>query len=67
MKNMGADGLLYEFREVAFFHALGAQKSTQGEICFLRDLDVPPDCFLLHILLQAGIGAYTANYKGSKV
>ena len=49
MKNMGADGLLDEFREVPFFHAPGAQKGAQGEIGFLRDLDVPADCFVLHI------------------
>src|SRR5579859_2977394 len=35
MKDAPADGFLNEFREVAFFHALGAQKGTQGMIGFL--------------------------------
>src|SRR5260221_2496825 len=49
MKNMSADGLFDEFREIAFFHSLGAQKGAQGEIRFLRYLDVPADSFFLHI------------------
>jgi hypothetical protein len=48
MKNMGADGLLDQLRKVTFFHALGAQKRAQGEIGFLRNFDVPADCFFLH-------------------
>ena len=35
MKNASSDGLLDEFREVALFHALGAQKREQGKIGFL--------------------------------
>src|ERR1035437_7545724 len=64
MKNMGANGLLDEFREVALFHPLGAQKRAQGEIGFLRDLDVPADCFFLHVFTQGGrINAYTPNLR----
>ena len=48
MKNMGADGLLDELREVALFHTLGAQKGAQGEVGLLRYFDVPADCFSLH-------------------
>src|SRR5437016_7055298 len=48
MKNMSTDGLLDELRKVTLFHALRAQKGAQGQIGFLRDFDVPADCFLLH-------------------
>ncbi len=45
------DGLLDEFREVAFLHALGAEIGTQGEVGFLGDLDVPANRFfdLFHV------------------
>jgi hypothetical protein len=33
------------FREVALFHALGAEIAAQGEVGFLRDLDVPAHGF----------------------
>src|SRR6266851_1489536 len=41
-----ADGLLDEFREVAFLHAPGAEIGTQGEVGFLGDFDVPANGFL---------------------
>src|SRR5216684_6362972 len=40
-----ADGLLDEFREVPFLHALGAEIGTQGEVGFLGDFDVPANGF----------------------
>ena len=49
LKHAPADGFLDEFREVALFHALSAQKGAQGEIGVLRDLDVPADgLFFFH-------------------
>src|SRR5882757_6802466 len=39
------DGLLDEFREVAFLHAPGAKISTQREVGFLGDFDVPANGF----------------------
>jgi hypothetical protein len=39
------DGLLDEFREVAFLHALGAEIGTQGEVGFFGDFDVPANGF----------------------
>jgi hypothetical protein len=36
-----AYGLLDKFREVAFLHPARAEISTQGEVGFLGDLDVP--------------------------
>ncbi len=40
-----ADGLLDEFREVAFLHAPSAEIGTQGEVGFLGDFDVPANGF----------------------
>jgi hypothetical protein len=40
-----ADGILDEFREVAFFHAPGAEIGAQGKIDLLRDLEVPANGF----------------------
>src|SRR5262249_32531845 len=36
-----ADGILDKFREVAFFHALGAKIGAQSKVDFLGDLDIP--------------------------
>src|ERR1700723_3538922 len=62
MKNMSADGLLDEFREVALFHSLGVQKGAQREIGLLRDLNVPADCFLHISPTDRPSSAYTLNY-----
>src|SRR5258708_7455293 len=45
MKYAPADSFFDELREVALLHTLGAQKGAQGEVGFLRDLDVPADGF----------------------
>src|SRR6266849_3468644 len=45
MKHAPADSFFDELGEVALLHTLGAQKGAQGEVGFLRDLDVPADGF----------------------
>ena len=61
LKHAPADGVFDEFREVALFHAPSAQKGAQGEIGFLRDLDVPADSFFpfQHLYIQADKHLYT--------
>ena len=48
VKEIGADGLLNEFREIALFHTLRSQKRAETEIRLFRDLNVPANC-LFHI------------------
>src|ERR1035438_1684243 len=48
LKHAPPDSLLDEFREIALFHALGAQECAQGQIGVLRDLDTPADGLFFH-------------------
>jgi hypothetical protein len=48
LKHAPADGFLDELREIALFHAVGAQVRAQGQIGVLRDLDAPADSFFFH-------------------
>ena len=38
------------FREIALFHALGAQERAQGQIRVLRDFDCPADRLYFHVV-----------------
>src|SRR5271165_6405255 len=57
MKHPPADGLLYEFRQIALLGALGTQKSAQSEVGLFRDLNVPAyDALLFHFLTPIHLG-----------
>lgn len=41
IEHMPAHGLLDEFRQIPFLHALGTQERAKGQVRFLRDDDAP--------------------------